>query len=79
MARDVQITFGCAEPAGLAAFWAEVLDYRVQGPPPAFGSREQALEAMGIPPERRNDASAVLDPAGSGPRLFFQKVPAGKP
>ncbi|MGK5441222.1 VOC family protein [Micromonospora sp. URMC 105] len=78
MARDVQITFDCADPAGLAAFWAEALGYRLQDPPGGFESWEQALEAMGVPPERRNDASAVLDPEGSGPRLFFQRVPEGK-
>ena len=39
---------------------------------------EQALEAMGVPPESRNDASAVVDPKGSGPRLFFQRVPEEK-
>jgi hypothetical protein len=77
-ARDVQITFDCADPAGLAEFWAEALGYRLQGPPGGFESWEQALEAMGVPPERRNDASAVVDPAGSGPRLFFQRVPEGK-
>jgi hypothetical protein len=33
---------------------------------------------MGVPPERRNDASAVTDPAGAGPRLFFQRVPEGQ-
>ena len=69
MARDVQITFDCADPAGLAAFWAEALGYRLQDPPEGFASWEQALEAMGIPPERRNDASAVTDPEGRGPRL----------
>jgi hypothetical protein len=78
MARDVQITFDCADPAGLAAFWAEALGYRLQDPPPGFASWEQALEAMDVPPERRNDASAVVDPDGSGPRLFFQRVPEGK-
>ncbi|MBQ0896002.1 VOC family protein [Micromonospora sp. U56] len=78
MARDVQITFDCADPAGLAAFWAEALGYRLQDPPGGFESWEQALEAMGVPPERRNDASAVVDPEGSGPRLFFQRVPEGK-
>ncbi len=78
MARDVQITFDCADPAGLAAFWAEALGYRVQAPPAGFTTWEQALEAMGVPPERRNDASAVVDPQGSGPRLFFQRVPEGK-
>ncbi|MFI7575758.1 VOC family protein [Micromonospora sp. NPDC049497] len=78
MARDVQITFDCADPAGLAAFWAETLGYRIQDPPEGFGSWEQALEAMGVPPERRNDASALVDPEGLRPRLFFQRVPEGK-
>ncbi|MFG1776782.1 VOC family protein [Micromonospora sp. NPDC049048] len=78
MARDVQITFDCADPAGLAAFWAEALGYQLQGPPGDFQSWEQALEAMGVPPERRNDASALVDPEGSRPRLFFQRVPEGK-
>ncbi|MGR6317939.1 VOC family protein [Micromonospora soli] len=78
MARDVQITFDCADPAGLAAFWAEALGYRLQDPPAGFESWEQALEAMGVPPESRNNASAVVDPEGSGPRLFFQRVPEGK-
>jgi hypothetical protein len=78
MARDVQITFDCADPAGLAAFWAEALGYQSQDPPAGFESWEQALEAMGVPPENRNDASAVVDPEGSRPRLFFQRVPEGK-
>ena len=78
MARDVQITFDCADPTGLAAFWAEALGNHLQDPPEGFESWEQALEAMGVPPESRNDASAVLDPDGSRPRLFFQRVPERK-
>ena len=78
MAREVQITFDCADPASLAAFWAEALGYRLQGPPGNFESWEQALTAFGVPPERHNDASAVIDPDGAGPRLFFQRVPEGK-
>jgi Glyoxalase-like domain len=78
MARDVQITFDCADPAGLAAFWAEALGYQLQGPPEGFESWEQALRAMSVPPENRNNASRVVDPKGSGPRLFFQRVPEGK-
>ncbi|MGC3860826.1 VOC family protein [Micromonospora chersina] len=76
--RTVQITFDCADPAALAAFWATTLGYRLQDPPGDFASWEEALDAMGVPPERRNDASAVVDPAGTGPRLFFQRVPEGK-
>ena len=62
MARDVQITFDCADPAALAAFWADVLGYRLQDPPPGFDSWGQALDALGVPEDRRNDASAVVDP-----------------
>ncbi|WP_328654724.1 VOC family protein [Micromonospora sp. NBC_00330] len=76
--RDVQITFDCADPAGLATFWAEALGYQVQPPPGNFESWDQALDAMGVPPENRNDASAVVDPEGSRPRLFFQRVPEHK-
>jgi hypothetical protein len=78
MAHDIQITFDCADPAGLATFWAAALGYQLQDPPGGFEAWEQALEAMGVRPENRNDASAVVDPAGSGPRLFFQRVPEGK-
>jgi hypothetical protein len=78
MARDVQFTFDCADPARLAEFWAQVLGYQVQAPPPGFETWPQALEAFGVPPERHNDASAVVDPDGAGPRVFFQRVPEGK-
>ncbi|NMO93857.1 VOC family protein [Actinomycetospora sp. TBRC 11914] len=74
MARQVQVTFDAAAPGRLAAFWAEVLGYRVQPPPPGF----DALAAWGVPPERHDDASAAIDPDGEGPRLFFQRVPEGK-
>jgi catechol 2,3-dioxygenase-like lactoylglutathione lyase family enzyme len=76
--RDVQITFDCADPAGLAAFWAAALGYRLQDPPGGFASWDEALDAMGVPPENRNDASALVAPDGAGPRLFFQRVPEPK-
>lgn len=78
MPRDVQITFDCADPAALSAFWAEAMGYELQAPPQGFATWDEALAAMGIPEERRNDASALIDPSGQGPRLFFQKVPEGK-
>src|SRR3954468_180545 len=78
MSRQVQMTFDCADPARVAEFWAEVLGYKLPDPPPGFESWDQALESLGVPPEGRNDASALEDPAGEGPRLFFQRVPEGK-
>lgn len=78
MARDFQVTIDCADPARLSAFWVEALGYEVQPPPAGFATWEQALDALGVPPERRNDASALIDPSGAGPRVFFQRVPEGK-
>ena len=74
----MQLSFTCADPGGLAVFWAEALGYRLQDPPEGFASWEQALQAMGIPREQWNDRSAVVDPEGVRPRLFFQRVPEGK-
>ena len=78
MAREIQVTFDCADPGALASFWAETLGYVVQPPPAPFESWDQALDAWGVPPEARNTRSAVVDPDGSGPRVFFQRVPEGK-
>jgi hypothetical protein len=78
MAATVQITFDAADPAGLAQFWAEVLGYELEPPPPGFGSWDEALDAWEVPQERRNDRSAVRDPDGAGPRVYFQRVPEGK-
>ena len=78
MVREIQVTFDCGDPAALAEFWSAVLGYVVQPPPPGFDSWDAALDAWGVPPDRRNDRSAVVDPDGAGPRIFFQRVPEGK-
>jgi hypothetical protein len=78
MPHEVQITFDCADPAALAAFWAQALRARVQPPPEGFTTWAEALDAYGVPPERHNDASAVTDPTGTIPRLYFQRVPEEK-
>jgi len=78
MAREVQVTFDCGDPGALAEFWAAALEYVVQPPPEGFDSWDAALEAWGVPEDRRNERSAVVDPDGSGPRVFFQRVPEGK-
>jgi catechol 2,3-dioxygenase-like lactoylglutathione lyase family enzyme len=78
MAREVQVTFDCADPGAAASFWVEALGYRFDEPPPGFATWDEALDAWGVPPDHRNDRSAAHDPDGRGPRLFFQKVPEGK-
>jgi hypothetical protein len=78
MAVAIQVVFDCADPDRLARFWASALGYQVQPPPPGFDSWDAALEAWGVPEDQRDRASAIVDPDGSGPRLFFQKVPEEK-
>jgi hypothetical protein len=77
-ATKVQIVFDCADPAAQAAFWAEALHYVVPAPPPPHATWQDFLRSEGVPEESWNDANAVEDPDGEGPRLFFQKVPEGK-
>jgi len=75
---QIQIVIDCADPGGLARFWAEALGYTVQPPPPGFDSWESFLAANDVPESEWNSASAVVDPQGSGPRIFFQRVPEPK-
>ena len=78
MATPIQVVIDCADPAGLAPFWAALLGYKIQDPPEGFASWEEFLAAQGIPEDQWNAASAVVDPGGVGPRIYFQKVPERK-
>ncbi|HVX43278.1 MAG TPA: VOC family protein [Mycobacteriales bacterium] len=78
MALGVQIVIDCADPAALAQFWAGALGYQLQPPPDGFDSWEDALKAWNVPESEFNSASAVIDPDGQGPRLYFQRVPEPK-
>ena len=74
MAIPVQVTFDCADPDRLARFWAELLGYELDPPPPGYDSWEAWLTEQGIPESDWNMASAVSDPDAKGPRIFFQRV-----
>jgi hypothetical protein len=78
VATSIQVVFDCADPSRLARFWAAALGYQLQDPPEGHDSWESWLRAEGVPEESWNDASAVVDPDGAGPRIFFQRVPEPK-
>jgi Glyoxalase-like domain len=86
MSRQIQITFDAHDPATLSSFWRDVLGYVHPGPPgidlPAGADPLSAwndfLAQVGVPEEQRNTRSAIEDPDGHGPRLYFQQVPEGK-
>ncbi|WP_165984316.1 VOC family protein [Streptomyces sp. YIM 98790] len=86
MSRHIQITFDANDPRALSCFWRDALGY-VHPAPPGVDLPEGAdplaawddfLARAGVPEEERNSSSAVEDPDGQGPRLFFQQVPEGK-
>jgi catechol 2,3-dioxygenase-like lactoylglutathione lyase family enzyme len=78
MGVSFQVVFDCAHPDALARFWAEVLGYKLQDPPPGFATWEDWARANGIPEDRWDAMSAVVDREGTGPRIFFQRVPESK-
>jgi hypothetical protein len=80
-----QSTFDCANPHAQATFWAQVFGTAVED----HSALVDQLVADGrMPADDRvvvggrsafRDVAACRDPAGVEPRLFFQRVPEGKP
>ncbi|MEV8535486.1 VOC family protein [Streptomyces sp. NPDC051211] len=86
MSRHFQVTFDAHDPWALSSFWRDVLGY-VHPAPPGVDLPEGAdpraawddfLARIGVPQEERNSRSAIEDPDGQGPRVFFQQVPEEK-
>lgn len=63
----------------MAEFWAEALGYIHQPPPSGFESWDAFADSVGIPSDRRNDITAVVDPDGVGPRILFERWDGGEP
>jgi hypothetical protein len=78
MAFKLQVVFDCKDPDGLAKFYANALRYKLQDPPAGYPSWEAFLRAQGIPEEEWNSASAIVDPEGKGPRVYFQQMDTPK-
>ncbi|MEV0431620.1 VOC family protein [Nocardia sp. NPDC050413] len=86
MSRHVQITFDAHDPRALSLFWREVLGYVHPGPPGVelpdgadpLAAWDEFLTRIGVPAEEHNSRSAIEDPDGEGPRVFFQRVPEDK-
>ncbi|MEU8482526.1 VOC family protein [Streptomyces sp. NPDC048641] len=86
MSRHIQITFDAHDPRALSSFWRDALGYVHPGPPGVdvpegadpLAAWDDFLERIGVPKEQRNTRSAIEDPDGHGPRLFFQEVPEDK-
>jgi len=73
----IQVVFDAAEPEKLAEFWGLALGYVTEPPPEGFASWEEFARDAGIPEEDFGAQASRIDPAGEGPRLYFQRVPEG--
>jgi len=86
MSRQIQVTVDAHDPIARSTFWRDVLGYVHPGPPGVVLAEGQDplhawdgfLAGLGVPPEHRNTRSAIEDPDGAGPRIFFQRVPEAK-
>ena len=86
MSRHVQVTFDARDPRALSSFWRDALGYVHPGPPGValpddadpLSAWDDFLQGMGVPADQWNARSAIEDPDGQGPRLFFQRVPEDK-
>lgn len=78
MATPIQVVFDATEPDRLARFYAGALHYVEQPPPRGYASWDAFLEAMHVPRADWNAASAIVDPEGKGPRIYFQQMDTPK-
>jgi hypothetical protein len=69
-----QVTFDCTNPDQLAKFWAQAIHYKESDPPTGFTNWQEFLKAQGVPEQEWNSASAIVDPEGTGSRIYFQQV-----
>jgi len=76
VARLRDVVFDCRHPASLARFWAAALEgYEVA---PYDEAELDRLRAIGID-DPEDDPTVLVEPSsGSGPRLWFQRVPETK-
>jgi hypothetical protein len=79
MAVKFQLVIDCADPEPLARFWAAALGYEPEPPPEGFASWDAYWRNVGVPEDELGiGVDCIVDPAGRGPRIWFQVVPDRK-
>ena len=74
-----QLVIDGANPDLLARFWVAALGYELQPPPEGFASRDGYWRDVGRPEEDLGiGEDRIIDPGGSGPRIWSQVVPERK-
>ena len=81
MTPRLQLTVDCVDPNPLVRFWTEAIGYVPEPPPEGAASWFAHWRAVGVPEHELQGedlAQSIVDPAGVGPRLYFQIVPERK-
>ncbi|MFI1522233.1 VOC family protein [Kitasatospora cineracea] len=83
MDTALQLTIDCSGPQRMVAFWAEALGYLPEPPPDGHPTWRAHWAALGVPeselpPGAGDVPESIVDPAGRGPRIWFQQVPEPK-
>jgi hypothetical protein len=76
------VTVDCADSERLVSFWCAALGYVPEPAPVGWATWLDYWRAAGIPEGdlvgAERGSGAIVDPAGIGPRLWFQEVPEPK-
>ncbi len=75
-----QLTIDCSQPARLVRFWSDALGYLPEPPPAGFADWISFWRSVGVPEAELggDGCDSVIDPAGRGPRIWFQRVAEAK-
>ena len=78
MTESWTVTFDCADPVRLAAFWRAALGYVDAPVPQGWDTWEDWLRHFDVPEDEWDDGTSLVDPHGVLPRMSFLKVPEPK-
>ena len=79
MTAKFQLVIDCTDPEPLARFWIAALGYEFEPPPDGYGNWDDYWRAVGVPEDELGlGQDCIIDPAGKGPRIWFQIVPEKK-
>ncbi|WP_395292593.1 VOC family protein [Kitasatospora hibisci] len=83
METTPQLVIDCADPRRLVGFWAGALGYVPEPPLGGHATWREYWADLGVPAEELpagvgETPESIVDPAGRGPRIWFQQVPEPK-
>lgn len=79
MTATFQLVIDCADPERLARFWVAALGCEFEPPPDGHDDWDDYGRAVGVSEDDLGvGLDRIADPAGRGPRIWFQVVPEQK-